>query len=539
MRTSSGGGASGPASTSARRPGAGSAPPSARAPPPSPADRLAAVDLPILIVGAEHDRLVSAAAIRRVAADAAACRARNAARCRPRNIARGRSGPPARPRPDRRLPCRAGAVSGRFDVAIIGAGMAGASLAAEIAGAASVAAPRGGEPAGLSFDRPLRRLLVGDLWRAADPAADQRVGGLACRFPEPAGRDPHRRCGRAGRARRARRRVCGHEGRARAARPRRSGGAAPRARAGLGRGPVRAELRRHRRRRPPRFLSRPSEARAAPSCSPTGGSRGSSGRRLAGGSTAAFEARILVNAAGAWADEVAILAGERPIGIQAYRRTIAQLRVEPPAPADLPLVVDASGRFYFKPEAGGRLWLSPHDETPCRAAAIAPPRRLDVAVAIDRLERAGRLAGRAGRAQMGGPPELRARPAAGLRLQPVGTRLLLVRGAGRLRHPDRPRRCRARRCAAARDRARRRRSGSLCGGRASRPHRRRRRRGRRRGRSRRWPLWPFTQCHSTRCGAAASTSSCQSSAFFTGFLSAVRQPFLRQPWIQRVMPSRT
>ena len=100
----------------------------------------------------------------------------------------------------------------------------------------------------------------------------------------------------------------------------------------------------------------------------------------------AFEAEILVNAAGAWADPVALLAGERPLGIQPYRRTIAQLRVAPGAPADLPLIVDALGRFYFKPEAGGRIWLSPHDETPSEPCDCAPE-ELDVAIAIDRLER--------------------------------------------------------------------------------------------------------------------------------------------------------
>ncbi|MEA3012224.1 MAG: D-arginine dehydrogenase [Sphingomonadales bacterium] len=99
-----------------------------------------------------------------------------------------------------------------------------------------------------------------------------------------------------------------------------------------------------------------------------------------------FEADILVDAAGAWADEVAALAGERPIGIAPYRRTIAQLRVEPPPAADLPLVVDAAGRFYFKPEAGGRLWLSPHDETPSDPCDCAPE-EIDIAMAIDRLER--------------------------------------------------------------------------------------------------------------------------------------------------------
>jgi D-arginine dehydrogenase len=104
-------------------------------------------------------------------------------------------------------------------------------------------------------------------------------------------------------------------------------------------------------------------------------------------SSGAVEAGVLVNAAGAWADRVAELAGVRPIGIRAYRRTIAQLRVAPPAPADLPLVIDAQGRFYFKPEAGGRLWLSPHDETPCDPGDCAAE-ELDVALAIDRLERA-------------------------------------------------------------------------------------------------------------------------------------------------------
>jgi len=98
------------------------------------------------------------------------------------------------------------------------------------------------------------------------------------------------------------------------------------------------------------------------------------------------EADILVDAAGAWADEVATRCGERPLGIRPYRRTIAQLRVDPPAPADLPLIVDAGERFYFKAEAGGRLWLSPQDETPCPPCDCAPE-EIDIALAIDRLER--------------------------------------------------------------------------------------------------------------------------------------------------------
>ncbi len=97
-------------------------------------------------------------------------------------------------------------------------------------------------------------------------------------------------------------------------------------------------------------------------------------------------ADILVDAAGAWADQVALMAGVAPLGIRPFRRTVAQLRVDPPAPAELPLVIDALGRFYFKPEAGGRIWLSPHDETACDPCDTAPE-ELDVATAIDRLGR--------------------------------------------------------------------------------------------------------------------------------------------------------
>ncbi len=100
-----------------------------------------------------------------------------------------------------------------------------------------------------------------------------------------------------------------------------------------------------------------------------------------------YRATVLVNAAGAWADGVAQCGGVRPLGIRPYRRTMVQLRTDPAAPLGLPHVADLGGGFYFKPEAGGRLWLSPHDETatdPCDAA----PEELDVATAIDRLERA-------------------------------------------------------------------------------------------------------------------------------------------------------
>ncbi len=98
-----------------------------------------------------------------------------------------------------------------------------------------------------------------------------------------------------------------------------------------------------------------------------------------------YTAGTLINAAGAWADVIADMAGVKRIGITPYRRTIVQLAVEPLASPDLPLVIGMDGSFYFKPEAGGRLWLSPHDET-ATDPGDAAPEELDIALAIDRLQ---------------------------------------------------------------------------------------------------------------------------------------------------------
>jgi D-arginine dehydrogenase len=96
-------------------------------------------------------------------------------------------------------------------------------------------------------------------------------------------------------------------------------------------------------------------------------------------------APIIVNAAGAWADEVARSSGISALGIKPYRRTITQLRVGRTGLRDLPLVNDALERFYFKGESDNRVWVSPHDETPSEACDAAPE-ELDVATAIDRFE---------------------------------------------------------------------------------------------------------------------------------------------------------
>ena len=100
-----------------------------------------------------------------------------------------------------------------------------------------------------------------------------------------------------------------------------------------------------------------------------------------------FRAPLLVNATGAWADQVAAMVGAKAIGLKPMRRTA--LTVAAPVGCDVrrwPAVIDAHESFYFKPETG-QLLLSPANEDlmdPCDAM----PEELDVAIAVDRFERA-------------------------------------------------------------------------------------------------------------------------------------------------------
>jgi D-arginine dehydrogenase len=98
----------------------------------------------------------------------------------------------------------------------------------------------------------------------------------------------------------------------------------------------------------------------------------------------AFEAPVVINAAGAWADVVADLAGARPIGLQPCRRT--GVIVEAPDGLDSdrwPMVIDVDEQWYLRPDAGA-LMLSPADETPCEPCD-AQPEELDIAIAVDRV----------------------------------------------------------------------------------------------------------------------------------------------------------
>lgn len=103
-----------------------------------------------------------------------------------------------------------------------------------------------------------------------------------------------------------------------------------------------------------------------------------------------FAGEVVVNAAGAWGDAVAALAGVAPLGLTPCRRTAAMADLPPGTNADAwPMVIDAAETFYFKPDAG-RLLLSPADATPT-APCDAQPEDLDVAIAVDRVETATTL----------------------------------------------------------------------------------------------------------------------------------------------------
>nr|WP_315491559.1 FAD-binding oxidoreductase [uncultured Rhodoferax sp.] len=103
-----------------------------------------------------------------------------------------------------------------------------------------------------------------------------------------------------------------------------------------------------------------------------------------------FVAPIVINAAGAWCDELARLAGVAPVGLVPKRRTA--FTVEAPAGSDIghwPLVIDAHESFYFKPDAGVLL-ISPANEDPMDPQDVQPE-ELDVAIAVDRIETATTL----------------------------------------------------------------------------------------------------------------------------------------------------
>lgn len=103
----------------------------------------------------------------------------------------------------------------------------------------------------------------------------------------------------------------------------------------------------------------------------------------------AIECADVVLAAGAWCDQLAVQAGARPLGLRPLRRTIA---ICPPAVATdpaWPLVGDVDHTYYWRVE-GPNILCSPADETPTEPCD-ARPEELDVALALERANASARL----------------------------------------------------------------------------------------------------------------------------------------------------
>lgn len=113
--------------------------------------------------------------------------------------------------------------------------------------------------------------------------------------------------------------------------------------------------------------------------------------RVEDGRGQVFDADVVVNAAGAWADRVAQLAGVAALGLEPRRRTAVTVDVPPGVEVEhWPMVCSISHDYYFKPDAG-RLLLSPADETPVEPQDVQPE-DLDVAIGVDRFTTATTIA---------------------------------------------------------------------------------------------------------------------------------------------------
>lgn len=100
-----------------------------------------------------------------------------------------------------------------------------------------------------------------------------------------------------------------------------------------------------------------------------------------------WDCAVVVNAAGAWCDQLAHMAGVAPLGLRPLRRSVFVF--PPPAALDisrLPMVWDVGNRFYFEPE-GGLILASPADEIPSEPCD-ARPLEEDIAHGVEELEAA-------------------------------------------------------------------------------------------------------------------------------------------------------
>lgn len=116
--------------------------------------------------------------------------------------------------------------------------------------------------------------------------------------------------------------------------------------------------------------------------------RGGVWRVRAGGDE--IGAGVVINAAGAWCDRIADLAGARRVGLMPKRRT-AILFDGPEGRqfSNWPAFIDVDEAFYARPESGA-LMGSPADETPMEPCDVQPE-EMDIAIAVDRLQKATTL----------------------------------------------------------------------------------------------------------------------------------------------------
>jgi D-arginine dehydrogenase len=121
-----------------------------------------------------------------------------------------------------------------------------------------------------------------------------------------------------------------------------------------------------------------------------GAARDGSGWRLTT-PDGALTADVIVNAAGAWADVVAQAAGVRPVGVRPLRRTIFISPITWPDPTGgWPFISDAGERFYWKAEHD-QVLASPADETPDVPRDVRPEEE-DIARAVEVINEHSRLA---------------------------------------------------------------------------------------------------------------------------------------------------
>ena len=101
-------------------------------------------------------------------------------------------------------------------------------------------------------------------------------------------------------------------------------------------------------------------------------------------------AKVVINAAGAWCDQLAEMAGAERGGLMPKRRTAILFQGPVHIPfCEWPAFIDADEEFYARPESGA-LMGSPADETPMEPCDVQPE-ELDIAIAVDRLQRATTL----------------------------------------------------------------------------------------------------------------------------------------------------